>query len=276
MKIIALNGRLECLLDNQRIFYAPLSNAGSNLCFFLNTIGSRGDVRNLELKELLTPEEWNARVVPEINKQFKHGYTRLHSAAQTGNLDIAKKLLADGAKSDVKDHEGQTPLDLAVSLRHKAIVELLRESSPNRVYGEIAFGTPEKLAELLKDKANSPNKNSTFNALHVAVMYNRLDMAPALLAGGVDINQKVWREHGEGTALTLAVEAHSADWTRFLVEHNANPTLSNGGGADPLKIARARKYDDLVKILEPAVDAFKKKQSQPKPQKPPTAPKEQF
>ncbi|MDR2215561.1 MAG: ankyrin repeat domain-containing protein, partial [Nevskiaceae bacterium] len=49
----------------------------------------------------------------DANATRDNGQTALHGAAQWGWTDFAKMLAATGAKLDVKDRAGATPLDIA-------------------------------------------------------------------------------------------------------------------------------------------------------------------
>ncbi len=51
----------------------------------------------------------------DVNAGDKKAYTALHFAAQTGEVGIAASLIEHGAKIDVQDAWGNTPLGVAVS-----------------------------------------------------------------------------------------------------------------------------------------------------------------
>ena len=51
--------------------------------------------------------------------------TALHTAAQNGHEDIAGILLAAGAKTTLRDSDGDTPTLLAGRYQHRAVFELL-------------------------------------------------------------------------------------------------------------------------------------------------------
>lgn len=53
--------------------------------------------------------------------------TALHMAARRGHVDLARALIACGAKIDVRDRKGDTPLQRARNCRRLAVVQLLIE-----------------------------------------------------------------------------------------------------------------------------------------------------
>jgi ankyrin repeat protein len=53
------------------------------------------------------------------------GLTPLHYAAAGGLVEIARTLLAKGARSDVRSKDGKTPLDLALEKGQSAVAMLL-------------------------------------------------------------------------------------------------------------------------------------------------------
>lgn len=68
----------------------------------------------------------------------EQGMAPLHWASDRNNIDIAAKLLDAGAQIDVKDAEGITPLQYAVTCGHEAMVRFLlsRGSDPTLVDGD--------------------------------------------------------------------------------------------------------------------------------------------
>ncbi len=55
------------------------------------------------------------------------GDTPLHSAAWSGQKEIAELLIAKGADVNAKDKDGETPLDEAINFEETEITELLRK-----------------------------------------------------------------------------------------------------------------------------------------------------
>ncbi|XP_015774476.1 PREDICTED: serine/threonine-protein phosphatase 6 regulatory ankyrin repeat subunit B-like [Acropora digitifera] len=58
-----------------------------------------------------------------INKVDKKGRTALHLAAQNGDECQTTYLLLKGARTDLTDHEGRTPLDVAIDSTHDSFFE---------------------------------------------------------------------------------------------------------------------------------------------------------
>ncbi len=62
----------------------------------------------------------------DVNAQgLSNGYTPLHDAVWANNLPAAKLMVAAGAKLDIKNHEGQTPMEKAKSEGKKELVDFL-------------------------------------------------------------------------------------------------------------------------------------------------------
>lgn len=79
--------------------------------------------------------KWILTNVPEIkidcvtsrgNGYRPGGSTALHLASWDGNYELVKLLLAHGAKVNVVDHKGKTPLKRAIARRHYTVADLLK------------------------------------------------------------------------------------------------------------------------------------------------------
>ena len=51
----------------------------------------------------------------------------MHAAASEGQNEIAELLIAEGADVNVKNDEGETPIDMAIRLRRTETIDLLRK-----------------------------------------------------------------------------------------------------------------------------------------------------
>ena len=87
----------------------------------LYTAVQKGDVQDVE-KHLLLGEKIN-------EKNSTYGWTPLHKAVAMDNKEIVKVLLDHGARTDLKDQWGQTPLELATKLGHSEVADMIRKKS---------------------------------------------------------------------------------------------------------------------------------------------------
>jgi ankyrin repeat protein len=71
-----------------------------------------------------------------INQQNCYGHAALHVAAMNGSIRCTKLLLERGARSDMKDHNGKTPYDLALEHGFSGILTILGQYRGG-YYGEI-------------------------------------------------------------------------------------------------------------------------------------------
>jgi ankyrin repeat protein len=51
----------------------------------------------------------------------------LHAATSEGQNEIAELLIAEGADVNVKNDEGETPIDMAIRLKRTEAIDLLRK-----------------------------------------------------------------------------------------------------------------------------------------------------
>jgi ankyrin repeat protein len=130
----------------------------------------------------------------DINATDRQGRTALHGAALQGYDDVVKFLAANGARLDVKDQKGFTPLDTALGLAggfgfagkegvvHETTAALLRELMGKQEPAEAARAAPPANAAPADasaanaasaaspaNAANSANRASTANTKNTAI-----------------------------------------------------------------------------------------------------------
>jgi ankyrin repeat protein len=72
-------------------------------------LGTAAFVRSLPLARLLLDAG------ADVNGHEESGFTALHAAAQNGDPDLARELLARGASRQIRTNEGKTAADLAAN-----------------------------------------------------------------------------------------------------------------------------------------------------------------
>jgi RNA polymerase sigma factor (sigma-70 family) len=82
--------------------------------------------RKPEVAKLLIEAGADVRVARGGKELPREGWTPLHYAAGFGFAELVKPLIDRGARTDVRDIEGNTPLDVAEKAGHLLIVDLLR------------------------------------------------------------------------------------------------------------------------------------------------------
>jgi ankyrin repeat protein len=234
----------EELLISRAYFLATGPN-GLNALHFAAGYG-HGEVIKLLLKK------WNMA----IEARNPSGYTALHWASQCGEIAAVETLINSGADFEAADEKGETSLMKAVIGADPAAREpekpdktpqfceviraLLRAGSPaefrcNR--GETAlhfaciYGIVE-LIEVILDEADEDEKATLINQkvndehafapLHLAILWNRLDVVKTLLKLGAD---KEIRSANGQTPLHFAAgstEIYNDLYVQLLFEHGAD------------------------------------------------------
>ena len=87
----------------------------------------------------------------DVNAKFRYGATALFKAAERGNADIVKILLARGADPTVKDSfYGATAMTWALDGGHVDVINALLEKTPSAVDEVLINGVTDEKPELVK------------------------------------------------------------------------------------------------------------------------------
>ena len=139
------------------------------------------------------------------NAALTSGLTPLMVAARTGNLDVVRLLLDNGADVNAVAIETQsTALMWAVAETHKDIVRLLLARSADPRQSTIKGFTP----------------------LMYAAQNGDIEIAEALLAAGVDLNE---RSNDDTHVLPFAIVSNQDTFALFLLKHGADPNGTING-----------------------------------------------
>ena len=179
-----------------------------------------------------------------IDQTDASGMSALHCAAGLGQVATITTLLEKGAGRLVHDKAGHEPIHIAASRGHILAVEAL-----------ITEGS-----DLDRPTKSGDNGNGE-SLLHIASLYNHLDLARYLLKNGVQVNYwadrpSLWRYHPRskllGSSLTplhYACCLGHFEMAALLLDHNALVNAATVDGYTPLMMAVEAENTDLVNLL---------------------------
>lgn len=193
-------------------------------------------------------------------------YTGLLAAAAKGDAAEIARLVAGGAKPDVRDGYRRTPLHVSAYRRqHEAMRALVKAGAdPNALEADrydivtiasVADDVPT-LRLALELGASAKNVTSRYDgtALIAAAHLGHDEVVRTLIRAGAPldhVNNLGWTALIESIVLGNGGARHTAT-LKALVEAGANLNLADRSGATPLALARGRGYREMAAILEKA------------------------
>ncbi|MHB8453914.1 MAG: ankyrin repeat domain-containing protein [Acidiferrobacterales bacterium] len=169
----------------------------------------------------------------------------LFRAAQTGNLAMAKSLVARGAKVNARDQFGDTPLHWAAGHGNTAVVRLLiahgADVNARDLHGETPlFGADNKaVVDLLLEHGALVNGRDVIGQtpLDKAAWRGRIPVIKSLIAHGADVNARdvngytaldnaAWSGSDSG-AVEALLRAHGAVASRLPGMIGSQPSIEN-------------------------------------------------
>ena len=177
---------------------------------------------------IAVPDSWGSDGL-----DFDTDVTPLMRAADKGDLDAVRRLLAEGAEVNARDWMGRT------ALLHACVHG---GANPLVIAALLAAGAD----------ANAQDKGGT-TALKVVAMGepgpNRTSALRELLAAGADAKGK---DRNGGTALMSAAAGGDVETVRLLLEAGADVTAQAQNGQTALSLARQNHHPAVVQLLEQA------------------------
>lgn len=214
-----------------------------------------------------------------VNATYMRGQTLLMIATQQNNLELAKKLIENGANVNAKTEYGTTALtDLVYAESGSSpnpqrieIIKLLLKSgaNPNFITGgwnnncdfplkkATEYGRLDLTKILLSYKADAiikcPSGDNVFT-----VLPDNLELADILINAGADVN--AMGERGK-TPLMRAVEFGDAALVKKLLNNGASAKTRDLRGGSALKIAQEKmktapnrsSFEEIIKIVEASI-----------------------
>src|SRR5262245_57398157 len=193
-------------------------------------------------------------------------YSGLLAAAAKGDAAQVKALTAKGQNPDVRDRRSRTPLHVAAFGNHHEAMRALvaAGANPNALEADrydivtiaAVAGEVATLKVALAVGCSAKNVTSRYDgtALIAAAHLGHAEVVRTLIRAGAPldhVNNLGWTALIESIVLGDGGAGHTAT-LKALVEAGANVNFADRNGQSPLALARARRYGEMVKILERA------------------------
>lgn len=157
-------------------------------------------------------------------KAFPYAWTPVFLASLKGHPQIAEELIKSGVRIDAKDRRGRSPLHLAAQKGQKELVELLLR------YGTDVFS---------RDAGG-------MTPLHMAGLCGRLDTAALLIAKGADTKAK---DFAGQTPLHQASFGGDKNTAELLIAKGAEVNERDSKGETALHLAAFCGHEEIVELL---------------------------
>jgi hypothetical protein len=204
-------------------------------------------------------EDHADRLVLALNKGLKcDALVELFAMATAGAIDGVVALLDTGIDIDVADHEGCTPLHIAIGEGHTELVTVLLERGANRFARDRELMTglhwsifPDDVELMMLVIGTEPDVDPVDatgrSPLNWAVSENAHSTTELLLSRGADPN--LADMYGR-TPLHFAVVANNVHGVRALHHAGALMLRASLDGETPLELARRLGIQDVQRTLE--------------------------
>ncbi|WP_039456221.1 ankyrin repeat domain-containing protein [Candidatus Jidaibacter acanthamoebae] len=215
-------------------------------------IGCNYDI--LWRRDLLNPENIVKIIDAENNRNNNEKRFALQEAVKQDNIEIVELLILKGAKVNIIDYFGDTPLSIAVKNSFYNTAELLlkNDADPNYIIINPQDGrTPS--GEIRK----CFRKDDQYGLLQIAVYNDNYEMAKLLLSYGADVNQKSaygWLPIIESIFRTWCDQQRKPNYNiaKLLIQYRADPNSEYYGVTLPQLILQGiKEVKDAFAFWEP-------------------------
>ncbi|NIJ18640.1 ankyrin repeat protein [Sphingomonas naasensis] len=190
----------------------------------------------------------------DVNFQTDEGYTLLHRAADAGNLEIVKALLARGADPNLKSALGRTAYDMASGVAVKAELARAMHAPATASRGALpgadraaagAGAGNGSCAAVVAEKVNNGRTPAMRPILRARddIWYNHPDELALLLDDCVDANGK---DDTGATLLHTAASRNRVDAAKLLLAHGASRSARDRSGNVPANYATSPEMKALL------------------------------
>ena len=148
-----------------------------------------------EVKKLKAKEQIQKAPKDHIDKRNDRGETQLMLAAKSGDDELVKGLILDGANKDLMSKKGMGILHYAAQSNNLELFEFLVEEEGLKIskrdsegrdplFFAVASGSTEIVHSMIKSGARLNTKINGKTYLHIAAEFNKFDCFKQLLIGG--------------------------------------------------------------------------------------------
>jgi ankyrin repeat protein len=167
-----------------------------------------------------------------VNDQGNNGETPLHDAANCDYVDTINVLLEFGARTDVVNTSGRSPVRIAIDAGHTRTIELLRAARAK----EQAINEPGGYGSLRKADTFATKKDLPFHMLIPQGSAESIRLRVATMSPE-EVNEPTLDTLDKCTALHLACQYRGLDVINPLLEAGADPNHADAFGRSPLTAA---------------------------------------
>lgn len=168
---------------------------------------------------------------------------------------VGALLSEEPSLASTRDEVGRTPILLALYFRQEALAQLIRERIEHPdLYEATALGETDRVKELLPDAPDGAKTMAPdgFPLLGLAVYFGRPDTARFLLEAGANPNTSSANQFKVRPIHSAAAHRDpetSLDLIRMLLDHHADPNVTQAGGWTPLHQAAAHGREAVARLL---------------------------
>ncbi len=197
----------------------------------------------------------------DINQATDEGYTLLHYAAEAGNLEMVKALLARGADPTAKTARGSTVYQMAIGTMVQAEIRKAEaawtggttvavpaptNTPPAPAQSPVAAPASKGICDRVRNEQINDGRSPAsrpFLKAKDAIWYNHPDELKALIEDCVSINQQ--DDYG-WTLLHHAVDRNRLDMVRYLLGVGASRAVRNKDGDAAADLATTPEMRQLI------------------------------
>lgn len=191
----------------------------------------------------------------------KGGLTAMVFAARQGSIEAAKALVEAGADINEGDADGHTPLLIAILNNHDDLAEMLIDKGADVNAADKDGRTPLFTAvdQHDVDWSDRPFVKETDKLSSLDIIKSLVEHKANINAQltGAPIIKKAAQDNADrtiaagGTAFMRAARSGDVEVMQYLLDHGADPKLTNKDGANALMLAAGLGYTDANRSTEP-------------------------